>query len=178
MRTKLAILIAVAPLAAAALGCGATVHSSFAPGANVQQYKTFSFQRPQSPAARPASIADQEIEDALRQSLIAKGYVESTDGNPDFVVVHHVMLQQRTQVDRVGTGWYGFGGTVSTYSYTEGTVIVDFVDPKTNQAFWRGTAADVVNRPASPNPAKIRAAVTKLINRYPSNVAAIPRTNL
>jgi hypothetical protein len=181
MKPRLAITLTGALLI---LGCGATVSSSMAPDTNVSQFKTFSFHQSPSQAAQPKSIADQDIEDALKQSLLAKGYVEATNGNPDFLVAHHVKLQERTEVEGgygygYGYGWYGMGPMgVNTYTYTQGTLIVDFVDPKTNKAFWRGTASDLVNHPSSPNPNKIQAAVTKLINQYPSNVAVAPRTTM
>jgi hypothetical protein len=114
-------------------------------------------------------VADQDIEQSLRQALTARGYVESA--RPDFFVVHQVQLQQQVS-GGYGVGWYGF----DAYTYTEGTLIVDFIDPQTNHAFWRGTASDLVNNPASPNAGRIQAAVSKLINQYPSNLASIPST--
>jgi len=164
-------------VAALLVGCGATVRSSLVPGTNLNEYRSFSFYSAPARSAHPISVADQSIDDALRQSLLAKGYVEATNGNPDFLVAHHIKLQERTDFYDTGYGLYGFGG-VEPYSYTEGTLIVDFIDPKTNKAFWRGTAADVVSNPSSPKPEKIQAAVSKLIDRYPANVAAAPRTNM
>jgi hypothetical protein len=161
------------------LGCGASVNSTMVPGTNVGQFRTFSFHNA-SQAGQPVSVADQAIEDALKQSLISKGYVEATE-NPDFLVAHHVNLQQQTQVYGggpygYGYGYYGMGPDIQTY--TQGTLIVDFIDPKTNKAFWRGTASQVVNNPSSPDTDKIQAAVTKLIDKYPSNVAVAPRTTM
>jgi Domain of unknown function (DUF4136) len=174
MKTNLRLIVTGALLIA---GCGATVNSSVTPGTNLAQFKSFSFYTAPSGAAQPTSVADQTIDDALRQSLIAKGYVEATNGAPDFLVAHHVKTQQQLEV--AGGYGYGFGfGGMDAYTYTEGTLIVDFIDPKTNKAFWRGTASDVVNHPSNPDTGRIQAAITKLINQYPTNLAATPRTNM
>jgi hypothetical protein len=51
-------------------------------------------------------------------------------------------------------------------------LIVDFIDPHTNQVFWRGTATDIVNNPNSPDLGKLDAAVTKLVKQYPGSAMA------
>ena len=45
-------------------------------------------------------------------------------------------------------GWGGMGGGMATATQTNipiGTIIVDMVNPKTNEMFWRGTAQDQVS---------------------------------
>jgi hypothetical protein len=56
--------------------------------------------------------------------------------------------------------------------YTQGTLFIDFIDPKTNQVFWRGTASAVVNHPENPNGKKLASAVDKVMKKYPSEVAS------
>ena len=169
------VVTAAAILAA---GCGATVKSSVAPGANLGQYRTFGFATPPAQAGQPISVADQDINNSLRQALISKGFAEATNGQPDFLVSHSIKLQQELQVNSAGYGWPGYWGGVDAYTYTEGTLIVDFVDPKTNKAFWRGTASSVVNNPSSPDAGRIQSAVSKMIRKYPSNLAVAPRTTM
>ena len=172
-RTLTEMLLATAVIVAA--GCGASVQSSVAPNARLGAYKTFAFYT--APGQPAKSVADQDIDSALRQSLTAKGFVEATSGSPDFLVSHHIKLQQ--ELDMNGFGYdYGWEGGVGAYTYTEGTLIVDFVDAKTNKAFWRGTASQAVNHPDSPDAQRIEAAVEKLINKYPVNLAATPKTNM
>jgi hypothetical protein len=65
-------------------------------------------------------------------------------------------------------GWAWDGPDVTVRQYTEGTLVVDFVDPATHQALWRGTAVGVVKNPDNPNPDKVAKAVDKLMNRLPA----------
>jgi hypothetical protein len=169
---------AILPIAALtfAVGCGATVHSSLSPTANVSQYKTFSFYNSPYKQGKPETIADQTIRSAISQDLAAKGLTEATNGPGDFQVAYHVVEQQKLAVDDFGYGFWGFAGPADITTYTQGTLVVDFIDPKTNKAFWRGTASQIVNDPNNVNPAKLDAAIAKLINRYPYGVAGTART--
>lgn len=176
MQTRIAHIVAIVAFAA---GCGATVHSSVAPNANLGQYKTFAFQQPPYRAGHPESPAEQELQAALRNNLAMKGITEAPAGQPpEFLVTYHVKTQQKLDVQQVGYGFgWGLGGT-DVYQYTEGTIIVDFIDPRTNQAFWRGTASDVVNQPEMPDVGKLDKAVAKLVNQYPSQMAATSRSQM
>jgi hypothetical protein len=153
----------VAALALA--GCGATVRTTTMPGANLSQYHTFSFAQQQ---AGHESLADQTIRGEIARSLEARGLRE-VQANPDFVVATHVKTQQR--MDVMPGPYYGWGyGDV--YEYTEGTLIVDFVDPKTNQVFWRGTASQTVDHPNNPDLNKVAQATSKLMMKLPFQMAA------
>jgi Domain of unknown function (DUF4136) len=176
MKTRLA---ALAALLALSVGCGATVHSSIAPNANLGQYRTFAFKMPRYHAGQPETPAEQELRSTLRNDLALKGLTEAAPGQqPDFLISYHVKQQQKIDVDTVGYGFGWWGGPADVYTYTEGTLIVDFIDPRTNQAFWRGTASDVVNHPYSPDLAKVDKAVAKLVNQYPAQMAAMPRPTM
>lgn len=175
MKTRLYALAAIVALGLG-LGCGASVHSSVAPNANLGQYHTYAFATPRYRANRPETPAEQDLREALRSSLAQKGLVEAPAGAaPDFLVAYHVKTRQQMDAATLGYGWYG---PADVYTYTEGTLIVDFVDPRTNAAFWRGTASDVVNHPEAPDVARLDKAVAKLINQYPAAMAAAPRTTM
>lgn len=171
----------VAALVAFGAGCGATVHSTVAPNANLGQYKTYAFRTPRYREGAPETPAEQELRAALRNDLAGKGLVEASAGQPpDFLIAYHVERQQKLDVQSVGYGygWGWGGGPVSVTTYTEGTLIVDFIDPRTNSAFWRATASDVINHPASPDLGKVDKAVAKLVDQYPSQMAAASRTTM
>jgi hypothetical protein len=157
-----------------AVGCGATVNSSLSPTANVGQYRTFAFYSSPYKQGKPESLADQQIRAAITQSLTGKGLHEATGGAPDFLISYHVVEQQKLEANDIGYGYWGFGG-VDLTTYTQGTLVVDFIDPQTHKVFWRGTASQMVNDPQNPNQQKLEAAVVKLMNRYPYNVASASR---
>ena len=162
-------------------GCGATIHSSTASNAILSKYKTYSFYTPAYKQGQPESIVDQSITANLEQDLAAKGLTKDVSGDPDFLIAYHVKEQQRLDADTVGYGFWGWGGwagPVSVTQYTQGTLIVDFIDPQTKQVFWRGTATDVVNHPETPNTAKLGKVVGQIVNKYPAPVAEAPRTSM
>jgi hypothetical protein len=172
MRSSVAALILVAA------GCGATIRSTTASNADLAKYRTYSFLTPPSKAGQPETIVDQTINSSLKESLATKGLTEAAPGQaPDFLIAHHAKTQQKLDVEPMGYGFYGWGGTDVT-QYTEGTLIVDFIDPQTKQVFWRGTANDVVNHPESPNTGKLSKVVGKIVDRYPAAMAAAPRTTM
>jgi hypothetical protein len=62
-------------------------------------------------------------------------------------------------------------------SYTTGTIIVDFLDPRTHTVIWRGSASSTVDHPDNPDPDKIVHAVDKMMGQLPEQMAsAAPRT--
>jgi hypothetical protein len=171
----LTLSLAAIPLAVAA-GCGATVRSTVAPGANLAQYRTYQFYTPAYRANQPESPAEQELRAALSRDLASKGLVEAPANTPpDFLVAYYVKKQQKLDVSTVGYGFWGWGGPTNVSTYTEGTLIVDFIDSHTRNVFWRGTATDIVNNPDSPDLGRVDKAVSKLVNQYPTMMASTPR---
>jgi len=56
-----------------------------------------------------------------------------------------------------------------TYTYDEGTLILDFIDAKTKQPIWRGSAkADVrFNNSPEQKRNKVNQAVTEMLKTFP-----------
>ena len=75
-----------------------------------------------------------------------------------------------------GWGWrfYPWGGTPfpygyaprRTYTYTEGTLIIDMIDARTNQLVWRGSVAGTVDNPANLE-RQVEKAVRAILKQYP-----------
>ena len=121
------------------------------PNANLAQYRTFAFYEP--PEAHPRQLAferspaGQVVRNQIANNLTAKGMTE-TSTNPDVLVAYHSKLQQKTQVTDWGYGGFYWGmGPVSIDQYTQGTLFIDLIDPKTKEVVWRGTASAVVDHP-------------------------------
>ena len=104
------------------------------------------------------SISNRALRADLAQEFAGLGYVAS-DSNPDFCVAYYASTNQKLDVTywdygyawrprwwsgwgrRWGRGWGGDWGIQSgpaVTQYTEGTVIVDVIDPKTKDLLWRG----------------------------------------
>ncbi|MDB4884016.1 MAG: hypothetical protein JWL95_2782 [Gemmatimonadetes bacterium] len=122
------------------------------------------------------SITNNQLRADLTQALQTRGYTPATRQNADFEVAYYAGTKEKFDTTywgptfdrgwryryagRRGWAWpyYGAGyvggpyggGGMNVQSYTEGQVIVDIVDPKSQQLLWRGQGAE----PVSTDPAK------------------------
>jgi hypothetical protein len=104
---------------------------------------------------------------------------------PDLAVVPHAQLQQKYSVQQYTSWGYGPGmwpyyggyygvwaGAPYTYStinsYTEGTLILDFVDLSKQKLVFRGIGTGTVSANTESNADKIREAVKKIVEKIPT----------
>jgi hypothetical protein len=166
--------------AALALGAGCiTTRATLAPNAQLHQYRTFAFV-PETRKALSATPTGAVVRDSIAEQLGKRGIVPTNPGTPpDFWVSYQLVMRQQIAVSDWGGwgwGWWGWGypgwGPADVYEYTEGTLIVDFIDPQTRQVFWRGTAASVINTPDNPNQRRMEKSVAKMMAKYPVEMVA------
>lgn len=183
MKTPLARLTALLAACLLAACSTVTVTTDYDRSAPFASYKTYSL----APAAKGQALSptsEAALREALRSELGARGIREVTSGKPDLAVARHVFLQDKVSVQQYtnwgygyGGGWpYGYGyygmwaGAPVTYTdvqqYTQGTMILDFVDTRTKKLVFRGKGDAVVSGPES-NAEKIRAAVKKMVAELP-----------
>lgn len=130
------------------------------------------------------TLLHDRVQQAIDEQLAAKGYVKSKTDKPDFWVTYHVTLDKQTEIQTInnyynyGPGWgwryrdyYSpfYASETYIYTYEQGTLIVDIVDPSNRKLVWRGTAIDKVNFSHTPEQKKqkIGEAVTKLFMQFP-----------
>jgi hypothetical protein len=147
-------------------------------------YHTYALEPPpQAPPFSPS--ADAALRNTLRETLAAKGIREvPTTDKPDLAVVPHITLQQKSSVQqytdwgyRGGAwpyygGYYGvWAGAPTTYTtinnYTEGTLLLDFVDNSKQKLVFRGVGKGTMENPES-NAKKIEEAVRKIVEKFPA----------
>ena len=115
--------------------------------------KTFTFKdqrRLDGSVLQRNTLVDKRIRDALKRDLESRGFRYQPDGQADFVIAYYAREQERAETEPIGYGmpyrWrWGWGPRVWTRYYTEGSVVVDFIDPGNNQLIWRGRVTDTVN---------------------------------
>jgi hypothetical protein len=120
------------------------------------------------------TLLDQRIHRAVDTQMTAKGFTP-TEENPDIMVVYHVGLADKVDVQDWGytyAGSYwggGMGRNVDVYQYTEGTLIVDLVNSNSKQLVWRGSATGVVDPTNSPEKMEQRVndVVARIFANYP-----------
>ena len=150
------------------------------PSTAFNKYQTYTLMQPtEEPPLSPSSeIAYRE---ALQSNLAARGLREVAD-NADLHILRHVSTQEKLatyQSSNFGYGYgYGYGpygawggypgGYTNISEYTEGTLIIDFVDAKTRKLVFRGIGKGTVGDPQT-NAQHIREAIQKIILAYPNS---------
>jgi hypothetical protein len=147
------------------IGCSpVSVSTSTAPGADFSTLHTYAWEpNPQMHGTLDDSIAGQDIHAAVNQALEARGFQPAAGQPPDFLVDYRVKLQQESEIE--GGRWQ-----MEEYRYTEGSLIVALVDPKSKLFLWRGAAQAVADPSASgaTQQQDIQTAVQKMFANFPS----------
>jgi len=145
---------------------GMSVKSDYEKTYDFNRLRTFAFKtdRADNDPLVSNTIEAQRIQNALAAQLTANGFTQTTQ-DPDFIVAFYATTKQKTSVQsfggpgfgygrgfRWGYGipgdgrWrWGFGPDIWTTNYTQGCVMADIIDPKTNELVWRGVVTDTVN---------------------------------
>lgn len=179
MNRTTALLTAVA---LSACGSGVSVKSDYDPSAvqAMNAYKTYSW-APSKRTQDVTSLNAQRIQAAVDAALSAKGLQKAAAGTGDFLVAYIVSTSQQTDYsttsDYYGYGWgrwYGAGGGMSTsrttaYNWTQGTLVLDIVDGKSNEMVYRATAEAEVNQDLSPaeRQTRVNEAVVRMLEKFP-----------
>ena len=157
--------------------CAPAVNVEQRANVNFSKYRTFDFAQTDiktngdaNPLLR-SSIAQDRIKQSIAGELAKRG-LRQVDNNPDFLISTHTYVDQaeRTVYNTQPAAGYAYpyavsyrGGflpinygywysptyyqTAHTEQYQEGTLIIDFIDRRTNNLVWRGSMADDVNDP-------------------------------
>jgi Domain of unknown function (DUF4136) len=143
-----------------ASGCASVaVTRDYSPQAEFSAYRTYALRSGQIREGEPRSLIDQRAQAAIDGELTAKGLRRVADSeSPDLLVISRFEARDRVDVapyysayggywyppGSMGLGYYGWGWSPMAYPYTEGTLIVDLVDTKSNNVVWHGRARRTV----------------------------------
>ena len=147
------ILIVLSLMLVGGIAFGMNVKTDYDRSFDFGRLKTFAFtdqKRRDGNLLQRNTLVDNRIREALKRDLEARGFRYQPDGQPDFVIAYYARERERAEVEPVGYGmpfrWrWGWGPRVWTRYYTQGSVIVDFIEPTRNQLIWRGRVTDTVN---------------------------------
>jgi hypothetical protein len=117
------------------------------------------------------SLVDNRFRGAVKTQLEAKGLAESAT-NPDFLIMYHTGTQEKVNVTNYGYGygrWGGYGGGVDVQQYTQGTIILDFINPSSKQLIWRSVATGALASKPDPDTMeqKINGVVQEMLAKFP-----------
>src|SRR6185295_1988975 len=145
-----------------------SVQSDFDRTFQFSNLKTFSFAVQNRGVTDPLaadSLNDGRIKSGLESQLRINGFRSDAE-TPDFVIAYHVTTKNKLSVQDYGYGpprWFG-GRNISVNQYSEGTLLVDFIDTKTNQVIWRGRASGTLEMKGVDK--KISKSVEKLVKQF------------
>ena len=169
----------VVVLLIAVIGCSPlTVNYDYDTAADFTAMKTFGWMPPAGNAVSDDLLV-KRIRNAVNVQLLAKGRTEVPE-NPDFLIA--MQLSGKTTyggstgvgasvgipVGRAGTISVG-GGKSKPHEKTEGTLVLDFMDAKTQSLVWRATATAAVAPKASPEEQqeRINKVIAEMLSRFP-----------
>ena len=113
------------------------------------------------------SSVGERIEEELRTGLVERGLREVPPGEAALAVSYRVTRQSGRRLAPVPNAE---GGDLSApQDYTEKTIEIDMVDPRTEELLWRGVGEiDVVTRSSEPQAAA--KVIREVLERYPRPV--------
>ena len=169
------------------IGCAKTieVNYDYDTGTNFSKYNTYDW-LPIPDKAKADSLTIKHIKNAVNQELSRKGFSQDTL-NPNFLIAVHGGRERKVDVTEWGyayvpRGYYRHGAywatprsdiqlgrEISTYEYEIGTLVIDFVDAKTNNLIWRGTGQAMVEPSISPveREKRINDGIAKILTNFP-----------
>ena len=172
MKTRLTFVLSLTLLTAATL-FAQKVNVDWDRGTDFSKFKTYAWQPSPDPAK---GLWDQRVIDGVNQQLQAKGF-QLVTANPQLWVVYTAHIKHEQQV--VGTGynmgpgwgWGYWGGptttTYNTYTYKEGTLVVEIADNNGRTLLWRGSVTDTLADNSDKNIKKLNGAINKLFKNFP-----------
>ena len=170
MNTRKAILTTIVVFVLTAASLAQQVKTDYDRDANFGKYKTFSFEKIET----PDPLWVDRIKSAVTAALTAKGLSQvDSGGDISVVAVGMTKTQQRldTFYNGFGGGWR-FGGrfgdaTTTTETYQVGTLVIDMFDSGTKELLWRGSASGTVSNNSKNNIKNLDKGVQKMFKSYP-----------
>ncbi|GBC63726.1 DUF4136 domain-containing protein [Desulfonema ishimotonii] len=163
-------------------GCATVqIRSDYDPDADFSGIGTYAWGEKSRPGGQPESpydsLTDERIRQAVDGEMAAKGYRKISGENPDFLVYHYVAVEKKLMIETVNH-YYGYRSwrwhahtapQTVVREYSQGTLVLDFVNPRARRLIWRGTAQAVADAGQTPEQrrAKIGEAVRKMLALFP-----------
>jgi hypothetical protein len=151
------------------------VKTDYDRSANFSQYKTYSWEKVQT----PDQLWVDRIKEAVNASLTGKGLTPVESGGDISIVAIEMTKNQQTLntfYDGFGGGWGwrrggGFGDSTTTVdNYKVGTLVVDLFDAHTKTLLWRGSSSDTLSDKSDKNIKNLDKGVEKMFDHFPPDV--------
>jgi len=160
------------------LGCSSvSVTSDYDTSVNFNDYKTFYVYSGilKDSKLESAPLVKKRVLEAAASELQKKGLTLTDSSKADFTVFALATTAEKMNVNTYGYGYgygwgpYPYGRNIDVSYYTQGSLILDFVDDKKDQLIWRGIGTAVLEDRGTPQEREqyINDAVAKILDQYP-----------
>ena len=170
-------------------GCAtAKISSDYNKAVDFSKLKTYNWASDQ-PMSGDMKFDDPSLREIIQSSveteLQAKGLQKSAGGQPDILLKYYITVAKKEQVvggfnpapsfDSHGR-WMGNSGPnnyagmqAMTFHYSDGTFVLDMLNPSSGEILWRGTLEAMVDPNGTPEKRKERApgAIAKVLAKFP-----------
>lgn len=180
MRSSWLCLLLLLPLATSP-AAAQKVHIDYDNATAFSEYKTFSFRETAQDLRRSSPSLHQDVVEQITGYLLEGGLVRD-DAEPDVFVAYYAAYYGDLQLvlsdleytygEGFVPGSYWDGGvgtrdvTKKSFTFKEGTVVVDVWDRERGMLVWRGMATAALKKDYLKNEAKLAKALDKLMKKW------------
>lgn len=137
-----------------------------------------------------SDIEHERIDDALAFALRNKGIqIVDNPADADLLLSWHLVTQEKTDIRTWNTPTYGYNRysayncwrcapthtEVSVHQYTQGTFIVDLIDPGIRKSVWRAIIQSRLRKEPQSDQARYNEAATAIFATFPPGVYTTPQ---
>ena len=124
-------------------------------------------------------LVKKRVIDAIEDEMIKKGFTKVDSSEAKITVFAQGTTAEKMNVNTYGSGYgygygygwgpYPYGRNIDVSDYTQGSLIIDFVDNKKDELKWRGIGTAVIQDRGTPDEREqfISEAVAKILDQYP-----------
>ena len=176
--TQSAVCLSVATMSLMLTSCAPVrIHSYVGHDVDVRRYHSYAWAAPDAFSTGDARLDNnaffiERVERAVDGQLRQKGFERAATGQPDFVIHYHARIEQRIDSREFHPGEADCRTDDCRPSvYDAGTLLLDFIDARSNELMWRGWAErsldGVIDDQTWMN-TTIDDAVARIMARFPS----------
>ena len=120
-------------------------------------------------------LVKKRVLDAIQNEMLKKGFTQEDSSKAGMMIFAQATTAEKMNVSSYGYGYgygwgpYPYGRNIDVSYYTQGSLIIDFVDNKKDELIWRGIGTAVVQDRGTPEEREqfINEAVAKILDQYP-----------
>jgi len=172
------ILISVVISTILFIGCSSiSVNSDYDIYADFSSYKTFYIYNGELKDSRLESVplVKKRVLDAIQNEMLKKGFAQEDSSKAGMMIYAQATTAEKMNVNSYGYGYgygwgpYPYGRNIDVSYYTQGSLIIDFVDNKKDELIWRGIGTAVLQNRGTPQEREqfINDAVAQILGQYP-----------